>query len=46
MTYLARLRFRWNEPRFEGRRIVIELASTSAALAAVLWGLLRLLSTI
>jgi hypothetical protein len=46
MTHFARLRFHWNEPRFEGRRIVIELASASIALAGMVWLIGRLLLSI
>ena len=46
MTRLARLRFYWHDPRFEGRRIVIELASASIALAGMVWLIGRLLLSI
>jgi hypothetical protein len=46
MIRFARLRFHWHEPRFEGRRLVIELASASAALAGAVWLIGRLLLSI
>jgi hypothetical protein len=42
----GRLRFHWNAPRFERRRIVIQLASASITLAAVVWLMLNLLASI
>jgi hypothetical protein len=37
MTMIKRIRFRWNQPHNEGKRLVVGLILNLAAMAACLW---------